>query len=395
MIQPDEICQKAERLYPSFLKAWLEGDAAFFPRVIPSDKRLSNGRVSQSAQDVQRLRNGSREVLGYGYVVEWQERRSRQFGKNQFPVRITFESQDDYLRFINKTSEFRLFESAVARLRAEFPRLVGWVGTNRQLFIECADELEGLLHVIRYFRDNPRPNRFARELPIPVDTKFIERHERVLREWFDIVLPPDAIHAGEVHFGRRYGLMYTEPHWLVRLLDPALHAKSGFPCCEFSIPLATLASLRFTDVSVFIVENKVNLLTLPPMRNAMALGGVGRAATELRQVGWLRTAPIVYWGDIDVEGFLILSAWRTVFPQTRSLFMDADSLTRFGAPLRRTEGASPDIPSHLTDIEQCAFTLCCKDGIWLEQERVPQVDVISVLGDRILSVEELPALTPH
>lgn len=385
MIQPDEIRQKAERLYPSFLKAWLDGDATYFPRVMPSNKQLINGRGVQSAQEVQRLRNGSREVLGYGYTVEWKERRSREFGLNQFPVRVTFETQDDFLRFINKKVEFGHFEEAVASLRAEFPGLIDWVRTNRRLFIECAGELEGLLHVIRYFCDHPRPNQFARELPIPVDTKFIERHERVLREWFDIVLSPHAIHAGEVHFGRRYGLKFAEPHWLVRLLDPCLQAASGFPCCEFSIPLATLAGLQFKDVSVFIVENKTNLLTLPPLRNALALGGVGRAATELRQVEWLRTVPIVYWGDIDVAGLGILSAWRTIFPQTQSLFMDAETLSRFGSPRGRSGQHSPEVPPHLSEFEQEAFDLCCTNDIWLEQERIPQSEVLSVLSDRVLT----------
>src|SRR5579872_3978346 len=94
------------------------------------------------------MRNGSREVLGYGYAIEWQERRSREFGVNQFPVRIAFETQDDFLRFINKKAEFGLFEEAVACVRAEFPRLVDWVRTNRRLFIECACELQRLVHVI-------------------------------------------------------------------------------------------------------------------------------------------------------------------------------------------------------------------------------------------------------
>jgi hypothetical protein len=381
MIQPEEIREKADRLYLSFLKAWLEGDTAFFPHGLPSNKQLSNGRLVQSAHEVQRLRDGSREVLGYGYTIEWQERRSRKFGRNLFPIRIAFETQDDFLRFVNKQAEFRLLQDAVNRLGVEFPSLIGWVRSNRRLFIECAGELEGLLHVIRYFCDNPRPHRFSRELSIPVDTKFIERHEGVLRQWLDILLPTDVIRAGENHFGRRFGLRFAEPHWLVRFLDPSLQLESGFPCCEFSIPLATLASLQFIDVNVFIVENKVNLLTLPPMQKTLALGGVGRAATDLRQVNWLRTAPVVYWGDIDVEGLRILSSWRTIFPQTQSLFMDADTLERYGSPTGRKEQSLPEIPPRLSEVEQRAFVRCCNDGIWLEQERIPQAAVVAALDE--------------
>ena len=380
MIQPEEIHEKAERLYPSFLKAWLEGDTAFFPHAIPSNKQLNNGRLVQSAQDVQRLREGSREVLGYGYAVQWQERRSRDFGANHFPVRINIETQDDFLRFINKQSEFRLLQNAVDHVRAEFPSLTDWVRSNRRLFIERAAEVEGLLQVIHYFLANPRPNRFARELPIPVDTKFIERHERILRQWLDILLPPDAILAGENHFGRRYGLQFTEPHWLVRLLDPGLRTESGFPCCEFSIPLSTLANLRIKGVNVFIVENKVNLLTLPPMRHTLALGGVGRAATELRSVEWMRNVSITYWGDVDVEGLKILSAWRVIFPQTQSLFMDEVSLERFGASRHPCPEAAAGIPPHLTDAERDAFLCCCNQGRWLEQERIPQSEVLAAIS---------------
>jgi hypothetical protein len=380
MIQPEEIREKAERLYPSFLKAWLDGEAVFFPYALPCDKVLRNGRVAQSALEVQRLREGSRETLGYGYAVEWRERRSREFGLNWFPVRITFETQDDFLRFIGRQSEFRLFRDAVGRLREEFPLLDGWVRSNRRKLIECAGEIEGLLQVISYFRENPRPNRFARELPIPVDTKFIERHEGILRQWLDLALPPDAIRAGESHFGRRYGLRFADSHWLVRFLDPRLQIEAAFPCCELSMPLPTLAALRLTDPRVIIVENKVNLLTLPPMPNALALGGVGRAATELRQIEWLRNVPITYWGDIDFDGLGILSAWRAIFPQTSSLLMDAESLDRFGSPTRRAAVNQPAMPPHLLVAEQLAFTRCSNEGIWLEQERIPQSEVTLALS---------------
>ena len=197
------------------------------------------------------------------------------------------------------------------------------------------------------------------------------------------IAAPYAIRAGEGHFGRRYGLKFAEQHWLVRLLDPGLQAESGFPCCEFSIPLATLAKFRFKDVNVFIVENKVNLLTLPPMRNTLALGGVGHAATELRQVEWLRNVPITYWGDIDVEGLKILSAWRMIFPQTQSLLMDDDSLGRFGRPHRSCPETASAIPPHLSDSEQQGLRrAAATEGRWLEQERIPQCEVVAAIARR-------------
>jgi hypothetical protein len=398
MIQPDEIRQKAERLYPVFLKAWLDGDGAFFPRAIPASKNLDSADLAGAATYVRQLREGSREVLGFGYTVEWKERRSRAFGLNRFPMRIVFETQDDFLRFINRRAEFAKFVGAVTRLREEFPILDGWIRLHRRLLIDAAENLDGLLHVLRYFRDHPSPNRFARELPIPVDTKFIGRHERVLREWLDLVLPPHAIRADERRFERRYGLRCADGHWLIRFLDDALQVDTGFPCSEFSIPLQTLADLSLCDVKVVVVENKVNLLTLPPLPRTLALGGVGRAATELRDVPWLRQVDITYWGDIDVEGFNILSAWRVLFPQTKSMFMDYTTLDRFGSLVIPGTGSVSEMPPHLTDDEQSAFLRCHAGNLRLEQERLPQAEILSAIdtalnADHRTTGEMEPAVT--
>ena len=272
MIQPGDIRRKAENLYRDFLRAWMDGDQTFFPRVIRARKTPDSDELAPAIYAMRRLRESSKEVLGFGYAVQWQEVDSRKFGRNQFPSRILFETQDDYLRFIGKQREFAAFADAVTRLRSSFPDLAIWIRSNTRLLIEVAPDLDSLLHVLWYFQDNPRPNRFARELPLPVDTKFIERHQKLLREWFDIVLLPHTIRADEVHFERRYGLRYAEPHLFVRFLDPALQQETGFPCPELSLPRHTLDQLAIRNAAAFIVENKVNLLTLPAVSRGIGLG---------------------------------------------------------------------------------------------------------------------------
>jgi hypothetical protein len=71
MIQPDEIRRKADNLYRDCLKAWLEGDDTFFPRIIPANRTLDQGNVGAAVEAVRRLREGSKESLGFGYSVEW------------------------------------------------------------------------------------------------------------------------------------------------------------------------------------------------------------------------------------------------------------------------------------------------------------------------------------
>jgi hypothetical protein len=362
MIQPETLRRKAENLYTEFLCAWLEGEA-FFPRSIPADHA---GAIAV----LQRLRDGSKEVQGFGYSIAWRERKSRDFGRNPFPERFSFETQDDFLRFIGKQSEFMAFAGAVTRLRVEFPILNGWIRSHRQLLIEVAHNLDGLLHVLRYFRANPRPQRFARELPLPVDTKFIERHERVLYDWLDLVVP-ESVHSHETHFARRFGLLYPEIHVMVRFLDPQLQREMTCPWPELSLPISALANLLVWSTEVIIVENKVNLLALPQRSRTLGLGALGRAVSELRYIRWLATTPITYWGDLDIEGFEILSALRAEFPHVKSVLMDEGTLTRHQSLAGSGTGRQVAQPPHLTPEERFAFERCLQENIRVEQERLP------------------------
>jgi hypothetical protein len=102
------------------------------------------------------------------------------------------------------------------------------------------------------------------------------------------------------------------------------------------------------DARIWIVENKVNLLTLPPSARTIAVGALGRAIVELRSVPWLARLPIFYWGDLDVEGFEILSALRAEFPQARSMFMDATAFANYRHLAVQGTGRKPAIPPHPT-----------------------------------------------
>ncbi len=376
MIQPEDIRRKAQNLYPDYLRAWLGGDESFFPRNIPARKTPDGDDLSAVSQSVRCLRDGSKEVTGFGYTVQWQEVNSRKFGRNRFPTRILFETPDDLLRFTGKQREFSVFADAVTRLRETFPSLENWIRSNMRTLIDAAPDLKGLLNVLQFFSENPRPNRFARELPIPVDTKFIKRYEGLLRQWFDIVLPPHTIRADEEHFERRYGLRYAEPHLLVRLLDSTLEQELHWPCSEISIPLRALATMPLRADLVIIVENKVNLLTLPSFPRGIGLGGLGDGVVLMRYLAWLNTTRLTYWGDLDTEGFEILSSLRAIFPNTSSFLMDLGTLGRWRHLAVLGTGQKLGIPPHLTELEQQAY-LCCRDeNLRLEQERIPQDEVL-------------------
>ena len=81
---------------------------------------------------------------------------------------------------------------------------------------------------------------------------------------------------------------------------------------------------------------------------------------------------MVYWGDIDVAGFQILSSLRTFCPHVRSVLM-TDSVLRDHAKLVLAgSGAEFVEPRNLVDDELTAFRQCHQRNLRLEQERLPQ-----------------------
>lgn len=380
MIEPDDIARKALAIYREYMRSWVEGATHYFPRRLRAQTDPGADVVS-AIDKVRRLRDGSKDVLGYGYSVEWKEVQSRRHGKNLFPSKIYIATELDLLRLVGKEKEFQRFTDAVSRLRSEFPDLEAWVRSNIVAVTDAAPDLEGLLEVLRYFRDHPRPNQFARELPLAVDSKFVERHEGILWQWLDLVLPPHEIRSDEDHFGRRFGLRYHEPDIFVRFLDPAVQTELGFPCDALAIPLHTVGNWNLRNVTAVIVENRVNLMTLPTCIRAVAIGGLGNGASLLRYVSWLQHARVWYWGDLDSEGLNILSRVRAMYPTTASLFMDRKTLDHFRHLTGRGSGhRSPSGPAHLTPTEAEALRLCVEEGLRLEQERIPQAAVVDMFA---------------
>lgn len=378
MVQPEDIHRKAHRIYAEFLRAWVaDNGISFFPRLVPTERNL-NDDIAEAIRSVRALRDGSKEVVGYGYTVEWRDVNSRMLGRNWFPQRIIFETRDDLLRLIGRQREFERFSDAVDRLRGEFPALQQWITSNVRTLVAAADQLDGLLAVLRYFVGHPRPDCFARELPLDVDTKFVERNQNLLQQWFDLVLAPHAIRADETHFERRYGLRYVEPLVFVRFLDAEVQREMAFPCPVLSLPLHALGQLPAANMRVLIVENKVNLLTVPPLARTIAFGGMGNGVTLLGNALWLAQTPITYWGDVDVEGFEILSRLRAYFPHTRSILMDETALRRWRHLTGVGTGRNREMPPHLTSDESAAFSACSAGNLRLEQERIPQPDVYEV-----------------
>jgi hypothetical protein len=383
MITPSQIKEKARRLYPKFVKAWLAGDE-FFPRRVPANLKLSKD-LTEAKRDVELLRTSAKQAHGHGYSIVWESRKSRSHGLNEFPNEINIETRDDLLFLADATGEFAVLDAAVATLRSCRPDLESWLqqSTHWKDLLDVAGHLDDLLLVTQYLLDHPRPDCFAREIPLPVSTKLIEENKKLLSAWLDLLLPADKIdfRFDRDNFEARYGLRYVRHHILLRVLDAELQQQLRLPFPELSLPADFIARLRPTRPTVFVVENKVNLLTLPRVTGGVAIGGLGKAVSLLRDVAWLKDATIYYWGDLDVEGFEMLSQFREMFEQTKSLMMDMRALNGHRDLAIGWPNAPRFKPTRLTECEQAAYEYLLRHEIRLEQERIPQNNVVAAIRE--------------
>jgi hypothetical protein len=384
-LTPEEIAVKAKHAYLRFLTQWVSGaDGKFFPHRVRArfsvDSKNPRGTIGAS----EALLGKSKAVRGWGYTVHREQVRMRDFGNNPVPRAITIDSLDDLLRLANRKAEFEATALVVEEIRASLPALSGWLETNVRSLHQLADSVTGVIQVAQYFISHPWPDCYSRQIPVPVDTKFIRRHRATLRQWLDLLLPPSEIDVNEATFARRFGLRDGQEHRAVRVLDQRLMLELGLPFDELSLPLRSMAALPVKNATVVIVENDLNLLTLPTITRGLGIRGEGNSVNRLEQLRWLDANRLLYWGDIDVEGFVILSRLRNLFPRVESVLMDMDTIRQHERLLIDGAGSAAAPPTNLTATEADAFDFCVQGNRRLEQERILQPYVDQVLTELIL-----------
>ena len=394
MMTPQEIGQRAEKRYKAVLQAYLQDAYAdVFPlrfSVGKADRDLAKRRKA-----IEQLRAGSKEQNGqsHGYTLEWSTVNQRTLGTQTLPRKVCIETLDDYLAVVRKRTEFEQFTQDVALIRRRLPGIETWLQANPAQIIENAGHWSDLLTVCEYFIQQPRPQLYIRELPIPVHTKFIEAHTRILRALLDDLLPPDAINTTASSFAGRFGLRDKPILLRLRLLDEQLEWSQGLRVDDLTLPVQQAAHLLSDHLKprhVVIVENLINFLTLPALPDTVGFFGGGFAVHILRDVDWLQKCDVLYWSDIDAYGFQLLADLRRIVPHTRSVMMDQAIWDAYNA--YATEGATLRHATFetLTPAEYQLATTITEANLRLEQEHIPHADAVRALQQAMLGPSPRP-----
>lgn len=374
-----------------------------WPWVVPLG-RPTERDVLTDAQSVLAWRDAwvDAKVLG-DFEVETDIIAWRAIGTQTVPVRVFFVNTNAIAKVAGLLP---LWTQVVTRAK-RFVAL--WPGIEEAMVREWAmladwsdDAVLALERVLTWFVDHPKSGLYLRQLPIEgVDTKwFTEPRKKVVQRLLvaireakeSVPLMAESSEAldPDTTFETVCGLKPLPKLIRGRLLDE-VDQKVFYGLSDLSLPLDEWAQLPLYPEIVFISENLQTGLAFEAHPKSVVFFGLGAGVTQLAAIPWVRTARIIYWGDIDTYGLEILAHLRSVLPQTESVMMNRQTLEAFrGLAVAENRQASGAHVEHLRENEREVFD-ALKVGdlarLRLEQERIPW----SVARETLLAVAQFQA----
>jgi hypothetical protein len=308
----------------------------------------------------------------------------RLVGANALPVAAWIDEPAQAWRLLRVAGEVATVESVYAVSRAADPAIAGWVAEHPLRALSHAARWPELTATVLWLHDKVGTAAYLREIDVPgVDTKFIEGHRTILAELLDALAPgvADESRSASRDFARRYGLSDKPAMTRVRSLD-GTPVVGGFT--DAVVRVDELARLELPARRVLVVENEITFLALPRVAGAIAFFGAGFDVLRLGRLPWLRNRDVVYWGDLDTHGFVILDRLRGQLPEVRSILMDVDTLTAHATQWTTDTSPSRAILERLTPGETPVYqTLRDHElgtSVRLEQERVTYDRVVTAVN---------------
>jgi hypothetical protein len=381
-VTTEELKASAESRLDSTLRKLLLGEDPF--PVSISYKRPKRSRDPATLLRLKRfLRAESKAEKGFGPTIAFGEARTRSFGTGVLPGDICFDSLDDLTRYIGKKAETERLLAHAAIVTAAFPDARDW--TSRRLRVLREKDVatwHGITRAVRYFRENPTPWIYPREVPLGLHTKFLEQNYSPVIDLL-LEIEPAVLNQTYSTWQDRLGLRSSSEMIEGRFLDPTLAPE---------LPRHMLAPVKEWNRCAFaartwvlVIENRTTFLTLPPLPGCLALLGKGYAVVRLAEIQKLAAGTVFYWGDLDQHGFEILASLRHHLPQTQSCLMDAKTLSHCSEAVgeERVRRTLPVdfVSANLTAEERALWERCAMTHVRLEQEKISGVFSARVLRE--------------
>ena len=244
-------------------------------------------------------------------------------------------------------------------------------------------DIELLSTASTWFATNDAHGLTPRQVPIPgLHAKWLNTNQRHVEALAGRPLGLAPAHPARLHF---------------TYLDPDHLAAGGR---RFDVAtVGDVTQLAYTPRVVVISENKDTAVHFPVTPGAVAVEGNGFGGSTAAAFEWLTGAElVVYWGDLDADGFAILDGYRAAGVPATSMCMDLATYHRYatwGTHLRRDGtpiGCTVPKPlATLSSTERDAYLAVCQPTAGLppriEQERIPLSDARDALMELLFAEE--------
>lgn len=367
-----DLQNKAARKLNDVLRALIR-EETIFPLPIPVKKPKTTAPVSELREMNQLIRSQSKEVLGYGYTVEWARVNSKRHALNDFPTKLSFECADDYLKYVRAEAEAKVVVANAKAIEQLSPNASSWCASHLAMMRKPSETIQNAIKVIVHLKAEPNPGIYARQLPVKVPTKFFEQERGLLEALFQ-EFAPECLVNDAVGLEERLGLMTKESLIEFRRLDSDVQSLPFGHAMATARELAEKASYFEAFETVIVVENHVPFLILPELPRTLAIMGNGYAVRRLGDVPWLKEKRVLYWGDIDLSGFAILAQFRACLPHVESLMMNLETWQHFSSQTQKHEAAQSisdrDVALLKPEERSMVEMLRENSGLRLEQEHI-------------------------
>jgi hypothetical protein len=300
--------------------------------------------------------------------VTWGRRQWSRVGAQNVPERCVLRGADAIAAFAGSAPglDWCLLRDRAAVVRAEFvdraastEALAAAVRTHaRTLQRMTASDFTILMQVVGWLAENPASGWRIRQLPIRgIDTKWLEGHRSIV----------ESLHAA-VSGRLSLGLLDAPNLVRVHFLDPVLR-PGGLR--DVVAPVHELAELNLSPSVVFVFENLETMFSMPELPGSVVVHGSGYGVNRLALIPWIQHGRVVYWGDLDSDGFAILHTLRSGCDDVTSVLMDEQTLLAYrDLWVPEPKAATGSYPT-LTAGEQRALGRIRSEGnVRLEQERI-------------------------
>lgn len=307
--------------------------------------------------------------------VEEKRKQTVSFGKQLMPVRVFIDTPEDAMALLGLTKKKKEFLVGLSAVESQMPSLRDWYLTYFDR-ISAEDFFPVVLSIARFMLEQEQREGYLREMAIPgVDTKFLENHNFLVRTLWNALFPENTAESSDELWEKLFVQKVPTPSICVRSLDEHLRFAG---VRKLFLSQDDIADFQPPHRRIFITENKVNGYTFPHAEDSLILFGMGYGVLEMAESApWLADKEIYYWGDLDHDGFNILSNLRKVLPEMKihSFLMDKETLLAYVDPKVKDTGNTTAIPDYLTVSEKMAWKLIHDNGWRLEQERIPHEEV--------------------